>query len=58
MGGWCKSISILYERTRRRRLKKNIKARRQGALDRLLKVKEPNKKQQDEIAVLEQKVKL
>jgi hypothetical protein len=39
-------------------LKKNIKARRQGALDRLLKVKEPNKRQQDEIAVLEQKVKL
>jgi len=39
-------------------MKKNIKARRQGALDRLLKVKEPNKRQQDEIAVLEKKTKL
>jgi hypothetical protein len=38
--------------------KKNIKARRQGALDRLLKVKEPNKRQQEEIAVLQQRIKL
>ena len=38
--------------------KKNIKARRQGALDRLLKVKEPNKRQQEEIAVLQKRVQL
>ena len=38
--------------------KKNVKARRQGALERLLKVKEPNKRQQEEIAVLEKRINL
>lgn len=37
--------------------KKNINGRRQGALSRLEKVKEPNKRQQEEIDVLQKRIK-
>ena len=37
--------------------KKGINKRRQGALDRLLKVKEPNKRQLGEINILEKRIK-
>ena len=38
--------------------KKNIVGRRQGALDRLLKVKNPNDRQKSEIETLEKRVKI
>ena len=38
--------------------KKNIKNRRQGALDRLLKVKEPNDRQKKEIEILQKRVQI
>ena len=40
----------------RARWKKGASKRRAGALDRLLKVKEPNKRQLEEIAVLEKRI--
>ena len=40
----------------RARWKKGVAKRRAGALDRLLKVKEPNKRQLEEIAVLEKRI--
>jgi hypothetical protein len=36
--------------------KKNVRNRRQGALERLRKVQEPNERQQKEIAVLEKRL--
>ena len=38
--------------------KKNITGRRQGALDRLLKVKKPNDRQKAEIETLEKRLKI
>ena len=38
--------------------KKNIVGRRQGALDRLLKVKNPNDRQKSEIETLKKRVKI
>jgi|TARA_B100000035_G_C20608156_1_gene382756 hypothetical protein len=36
--------------------KKGLIERRQGALDRLLKVKEPNKRQEQEIEILKKRI--
>jgi len=38
--------------------KKNIVNRRKGALERLLKVKEPNDRQKKEIAILQKRVQI
>ena len=40
----------------RARWKKGLVKRRQGALDRLLKVKEPNKRQEQEIETLKKRI--
>ena len=47
---------IIGEAMTRARWKKGIANRRQGALDRLLKVKEPNERQSKEIETLQKRL--